>query len=184
MAAPDITFAEVTPDRWGDLEELFEAPGGPKNCWCMVWRAKTGGIRRPDAPALKAMLRARVAAGEPVGLLAYAGGKPVGWCSVAPRPTFRDLGGPADHADDPGAVWSLTCFFVASEHRGESLGAGLLQAAIDTARHRGAAVLEAYPVDSSSPSYRVMGFVGVFQKAGFTKVGLTGLRRYVMRLAL
>jgi len=83
MAGPDITFAEVTPDRWGDLEELFEARGGPKSCWCMVWRAKTGGVRRPDGAALKAMLRARVAASEPVGLLGYVQGQPVAWFSVA-----------------------------------------------------------------------------------------------------
>ena len=46
------------------------------------------------------------------------------------------------------------------------------------------ASLEATPVDPASPSYRFMGFVRVFQEAGFVEIGRQGIRRHVMRLEL
>jgi len=46
----------------------------------------------------------------------------------------------------------------------------------------GARVVEAYPVAPDSPSYRFMGFVPAFEKAGFREVGRAGSRRHVMRL--
>lgn len=35
-----LDFFEVDQGRWPDFEKLFERRGGPKNCWCMVWRGK------------------------------------------------------------------------------------------------------------------------------------------------
>lgn len=64
------------------------------------------------------------------------------------------------------------------------LTARLLEAAIDQARRKGATLIEAYPVDPNLPSYRFMGFVGAFKKAGFVEVGRAGTRRHVMRLKL
>ena len=49
---------------------------------------------------------------------------------------------------------------------------------------RGATVVEAYPVDPDSPSYRFMGFKTGFEEYGFVKVGQAGSRRHVMRLTL
>ena len=46
----------------------------------------------------------------------------------------------------------------------------------------GATVLEAYPVDPDSPSYRFMGFVPSFAEAGFVETGRAGERRHVMQL--
>jgi hypothetical protein len=60
----------------------------------------------------------------------------------------------------------------------------LIQAAIDHSRQQGAAVIEAYPVDPDSPSYRFMGFVPLFRALGFVEVGIAGSRRHVMRLML
>ncbi len=60
----------------------------------------------------------------------------------------------------------------------------LLAGAIDHARANGATVVEAYPVDPDSPSFRFMGFVPVFAEAGFRDLGMTGTRRHVMRLRL
>jgi hypothetical protein len=60
----------------------------------------------------------------------------------------------------------------------------MLSAAIETARRHGATVVEAYPVDPDSPSYRFMGFVPLFRAAGFKSAGRAGTRRHVMRLNL
>jgi GNAT superfamily N-acetyltransferase len=81
-------------------------------------------------------------------------------------------------------VWSVVCFFVPRRLRRRGLMGRLLGAAIETARLHGATVLEAYPVNPDSPSYRFMGFVPLFRAAGFKPVGRAGSRRQVMRLAL
>ena len=60
----------------------------------------------------------------------------------------------------------------------------LLRAAIAYARREGAKIVEAYPVDPDSPSYRFMGLVSRFEKAGFEEIGRAGSRRHVMRLSL
>ncbi len=44
--------------------------------------------------------------------------------------------------------------------------------------------LEAYPVEKKSPSYRFMGFISTFEKAGFEFVKKAGTRRNVMRYEL
>ena len=68
--------------------------------------------------------------------------------------------------------------------RGAGIIRELIAAAVRHARVHGAKVVEAYPVDADSPSYRFMGFVPVFAGAGFAEVGREGKRRHVMRLKL
>jgi len=36
-------FKPLTPATFPDLEALFTAPGGPRHCWCRVWRAALPG---------------------------------------------------------------------------------------------------------------------------------------------
>lgn len=185
MASPDtIAIRIVESDSWTDLERLFEEKGGPKSCWCMVWRATPEEVRHTDGPSRKRALGRRVRAGEPVGLLGYLDGQPVAWCSVAPRPTFRRLGGAAYEGVSEGDVWSIVCFFVNRRARGAGVFHQLLGAAIEEARRNGAAIVEGYPVDSDSPSYRFMGFVSAFAAAGFEEVGRAGSRRHVMALRI
>ena len=172
----------MTAERWADLERLFESRGRLRGCWCMLFRAGLDGKVPPaNGPDRKQAMWELVAAGVPVGLLGYADGEPVAWCSVAPRATFRGLdvvGAP----NEP--VWSLTCFYVRSDHRRRGVMRLLLDAALAEARAHGAAALEAYPVDPDSPSYRFGGFVPSFEAAGFREVGRLGTRRHVMRKSL
>jgi GNAT superfamily N-acetyltransferase len=177
-----LVFREVDRARWGGLERLFESRGGPKNCWCMVWRATPEEARRTDGRSRKAALERRVREGVPIGILGYLDGEPVAWCSIAPRPTYRRVGGKQDPTNKPENVWSLVCFFVPRRLRGKGLMRRLLEAAVQHAREKGATVVEAYPVDPDSPSYRFMGFVPAFEAAGFREVGRAGTRRHVMRL--
>ena len=115
--------------------------------------------------------------------LGYLDGEPVAWCSIAPRETYR-AGLYRPSGDEPDGVWSLACSYVPRRLRRRGIARRLLDAAVDDARSRGAAVIEAYPVDPDSPSYRFMGFVPLFEAAGFRQVGTVGSRRYVMRLGL
>lgn len=184
MVTSEPIIVPVGPGQWEDFARLFESPGAPKYCWCAVWRMTAAEARSAGNAARKQAMEHRIRSKTPVGLLAYAGGEPVAWCSVAPRPTFKALGGPDDHGDAPDAVWSLTCFFVKRTHRGQGMADALLAAAVRHARECGAQVLEAYPVDPGSPSYRFMGFVPQFEKHGFAEVGRAGKRRHVYRLSL
>jgi GNAT superfamily N-acetyltransferase len=78
--------------------------------------------------------------------------------------------------------WSIACFFVVRRLRGQGVSQSIITAAVEFARNRGASIVEAYPVDASSPSYRFMGFVPMFEAAGFREVGRAGSRRYVFQL--
>jgi GNAT superfamily N-acetyltransferase len=178
-----LAFHEVDRERWSDLERLFENRGGPKHCWCMVWRATPAEARQRDGASRKAALKQRIDSGVPVGILGYIGGEAIAWCSIAPRSTYRRLGG-GDLADSPEAIWSIACFFVVRCLRLQGVATRLVEAAIDHARRKGAAIIEAYPVEADSPSYRFMGFVSMFEALGFREVGLAGRRRHIMRLRL
>jgi GNAT superfamily N-acetyltransferase len=177
----NITFHEVDAARWVDLERLFESRGGPKSCWCMVWRA---GAKTAKGPDRKVAMSRNVCEGIPVGLLGYSGGEPVAWCSIAPRTTYRDLGGLISPGESPEDVWSLACFFIRRELRGQGLAKRIIEAAVEHAAKHEAKVVEAYPVEPGSPSYRFMGYVPTFSAAGFHEVGRAGIRRHVMRREL
>ena len=177
----DFAVKAVTGDTWPDLELLFEGRGGPKYCWCMAWR-ELEDRTSAGSTARKKALHGRVVQGVPIGLLGYVRGKPVAWCSVAPRETFLRLS--KDQDDQEAGIWSVVCFFVQRDHRKVGLSARMLDAAAQVAKASGARVLEGYPVDPDSPSYRFMGFAKLFHERGFQLLGRTGSRRYVMRLDL
>jgi GNAT superfamily N-acetyltransferase len=177
-----LVFFEVDQKRWSDFEKLFESRGGPKNCWCMVWRGKPED--RENKENKKSAIRTMVQEHVPIGILGYTGDEPIAWCSIAPRSTYRDLGGLNEPDESPDKVWSLVCFFISRKFRGQGVMNQLIQAAVEHSRQRGATVIEAYPVDPDSPSYRFMGFVPQFREFGFVEVGIAGSRRHVMRLML
>lgn len=172
---------EVNARLWDDFERLFEAKGGPNYCWCMAWRPVPAGAGRSDRARRKASMALSIRKGTPVGLLGYLDGEPVAWCSVAPRATYRGL--VSDGSADEG-TWSIACFFVARKYRGTGIARRMLAAAVGHARRRGARVVEGYPVEEDSPSYRFMGFVPMFTEAGFRETGREGKRRHVVRRSL
>ena len=178
-----LQILEVDQNHWPDFEALFESTGSPHFCYCMVWRA-VGEERHMKGIARKASMKQRVDAGTPIGLIGYAEGAPVAWCSVAPRSTYRRLGGLEAAGEAPEDVWSIACFFVKRQWRGQGFTRQLIQAAISHARAKGAKALEAYPVAPDAPSYRFMGQVPTFEQMGFTQVAVAGHRRHVMRLSL
>lgn len=179
-----MKFREVDQANWDDFVTLFEGKGCPSYCWCMAWRLLTGDRASASNADRKKAMHQIVKAGTPVGILAYEGEVPVAWCSIAPRASYTPLGGATYQGVAEDKVWSLACFFVPRARRGQGIGRQLLAAAIKTARRRGASIVEAYPVDPDSPSYRFMGFVESFQKTGFTETGRAGKRRHVMHLRL
>lgn len=166
----------VDENTWSDFEALFQSRGAPSYCWCMAWRMTSTELKNNTSANRKKFIRKRVKNGTPIGLLAYVGEEPVAWCSVAPRETYRRLGGD----EQLERVWTVACFFIKREFRDQGLVKFLIEEAKKYARRNGAKYLEAYPVDPDSPSYRHMGFKPTFEKANFSFVKKAGTRRNVM----
>lgn len=180
LTAKKPTVKPVSQTNWDDFEALFKTKGGPSYCWCMAWRMTREELKDNTSVNRKKWIKNRVDAKTPVGLLAYLDGEPIAWCSIAPRDTYQRLGGDESLAD----VWSIACFFIKKENRGQGLTELLIGEAKKYAKKNGAKHLEAYPVEPDSPSYRHMGFVPMFEKADFSFVKKAGSRRHVMTCPL
>ncbi|HXF37401.1 MAG TPA: GNAT family N-acetyltransferase [Actinomycetota bacterium] len=162
----------VTAGTWRDLERLFGARGAPHYCWCTIYRVP----REPHLsnPEKKEAMRRLVGEGVPVGVLAYDGEEPVGWCSVAPRETYRrlDRSRTMPRATPPETpTWTILCFFVPGPHRGTGIPRRLLEGAVAYARSQGARVIEAYPFDTAGISATHRGHSSTFRDAGFLQDG-------------
>ena len=184
-AAPDLEFYPLAPGRWPDLVALFEHHGNPGYCWCMTWRLTAAAYQRLTSAGRREALKALVALGTPIGILAYQAGEPIGWCSIAPRATCQRLEESTvlRRLDDM-PVWSVVCFFVKREQRGQGVSLALLKAAVAYARSQGAQVIEGYPVEPDQ-SYRFMGAPSIFEQAGFHVAAVVRGRRgarSIMRL--
>jgi ribosomal protein S18 acetylase RimI-like enzyme len=134
----------------------------------MYWRDRSLEHGEPKKRAMAKLVRA----GREPGLLAYDDGVPVGWVAIAPREEYeaimrspqyrpREVGGGA-------AVWSIVCFAIDKEARGQGVASELLDAAVDYAFAHGASAVEAYPHVSNATDY--MGHTELYRRAGFALV--------------
>jgi len=156
----------------------------------MRWRLPSAEFRRLKSADRKRALEGRVRAGRPIGILGYLGEEPVGWCSVAPRETYALLErSKTIKRIDNKTSWAVVCFFVAPRMRGQHFTVELLRAAVEYARSHGAQVIEGYPVEPrvdaggnlQPATYRYMGYVSTFRKAGFREVVSPDKDRLIMR---
>ncbi len=178
-------FLPVTVKSLVHLDRFSREHGKFRYCSCMRWRMTAGEFRASTAQERAATLERLVRSGIPVGILAFSGGRPVGWCSIAPRETYQRLEhySPLARLDDA-PVWSVVCFFVDRLFRRQSLTLGLLKAALDYAFSQGAGIVEGYPVKPEARSYTYMGSPGTYLQAGFTDVTPPDRTRLIMRRSL
>lgn len=120
------------------------------------------------------MMRAMVDRGVPVGVLAYDAGRPVGWCSVAPRESYARLARSrtmprATAAEE--STWVVLCFFVPRDRRGQDITHALLRGAVSYAGDSGADTVEGYPFDTAGITSTHRGHSSVFAAAGFRQDG-------------
>lgn len=181
----DLVVREVTPELWPALEDLFAPRGAVGGCWCMYWRIGNDYRSRP-ADANKAALRDVVEHGPPPGLLAFDGDLAVGWCQLTPRAElpWLDRSWRLKRVDEA-PVWSISCFYIRKGCRKRGVTTALIEAAIDTARRRGAVAVEAYPLDAElTPSTSHTGYASTFARLGFTIVARHVPPRPIMRYDL
>lgn len=191
---PSIKVEPATPGRWRDVETIFRARGCSvaRGCWCMYYRRSGAQPPLPEGMTraernrrdLKALTRSAIAP----GLIGYRHRAPIGWISLGPREDFRKLERSIvmKRVDDE-KVWSVICFVVPGEHRGQGVAKALLEGAIAYARRKRVRILEAYPVDRpgrAKDDSLWFGTKSMFDAAGFREVARRKPQRPVMRLAL
>lgn len=180
MATMDLELRPLTPGRVPDLATLFEQGGDPKWCWCTWYRLRNADFSSGGAERHRTVLERaagdEAALGRAPGLLAYDGATVVGWVSVGPREDYERLAHSRSlYPVDDRPVWSIVCFVVGRQARGQGVAVRLLDGAIDYAREHGATMLEAYPVDvpegTRIPAANAFkGTLGMFERAGFEVV--------------
>jgi GNAT superfamily N-acetyltransferase len=187
-----LTLRPLTPERFGDLEAVFNARGCSvaRGCWCMFYRVSGEGAlahlggepRSRNKKALQALARKD----PPPGLIGYRGDTPVGWISLGPRADYAKLAkSPVMKPVDEQPVWSIVCFVVPSEFRRQGVARELLAGAVRYAKKRGVKLLEAYPVDKQKPQAADASWFGskrMFDEAGFDEVARRRPDRPVVRL--
>lgn len=190
--ASGIDVHPVTAERWADMMALFERRG-PRGgqpvtsaCWCMFWRLPTGEFDRgwgkgeSRGRGNKVAMEEIVASGRVPGLIAYLGGEPVGWISIAPREEFARLERTRTlRSVDDQPVWSVVCFYIDRRYGGRGIAAALLEGAVNYAREHGAAIVEGYPVRPGDYD-PFTGYEAMFAAAGFETVR-EGTRRSIVR---
>src|SRR5712691_851684 len=187
-----LTVRPLTPERWPDLEAVFNAKGCSvaRGCWCMFYRRSGSRGQLPkgttQAQANRAELKTLVDSGEPPGLIGYRGKVPVGWVSIGPREDYAKLRrSPVMKAVDEQPVWSVICFVVPAEYRGQGVARALLAGAVAYAKKQGATLVEAYPVDKparSNDEYMWFGAKSMYDKAGFKEVARRKPQRPIVRI--
>jgi len=160
-----LKVAPLTADRWADVEAVFKARGCSiaRSCWCMCYRR--GGAAAPPmagrtrSQVNRAALRRLVNAGRPRS------------------PVMKPV--------DEQPVWSLVCFVVPPQFRGQGVARALLKGAVAYAKAHQARLLEAYPVDRPDRSHddsMWFGAKSMYDKAGFKEVARRKPNRPVVRL--
>jgi GNAT superfamily N-acetyltransferase len=181
----ELSFQPVTPHEWSDLETLFMEHGIQNGCWCMYWRIPRQECQHNYGEGNKGFLKQIIDSGKVPGILAYLKGKPVGWCSVAPREDFPVvLRSPTLKPMDDQPVWSIVCFFVSKPYRNSGLTHLLIKAAIEYAKQNGARIIEAYPIDIHAKYIeyeRYSGLTTTYEKEGFKEAFRRSKRRPIMR---
>jgi GNAT superfamily N-acetyltransferase len=186
-----VQMEPLTADRWQDLEALFGERGASDGCWCTFWRLRRSETARMRSAEKKEYLHSMALQNEVAGLLAYADGKAVGWCSIGPREDYAALERSRllKRLDDK-PVWSIVCFFMDKSARQQGLMHEMIRGAVAYAKSKGAKLVEAYPTDLQSAKLEghrlsgdegYMGIASVFRKAGFTEMKRASETKLIMR---
>jgi len=140
----------------------------------MWWRLPRSQFNKQKGEGNKRALKKIVDSDEIPGIIAYADGQPVAWCSLAPRESYPALKRSRTlKRVDEEPVWSVVCFFVAKPFRGKGVMVPLLRGAVKHAKEHGARIIEGYPVEPKKPmsaAFLWTGVASVFRKAGFVEV--------------
>lgn len=183
----DVTFRALAPALAADYLGYFDDDAFSDNpawagCYCLSYEADLTPQQYDERTAAenRAEKGERIARGEAGGVLAYAGGRVVGWCNAQPRRALPLLDRTPEYATaDPERPGAIVCFAVPPAYRGQGLAARLLDAACAMLREQGCTSVEAFPpaaARTAAASYH--GSLKMYEAAGFERVRDAG--HYVM----
>lgn len=169
-----VEIHDLTPERTGDYLEFFDHEAfrdypAWRACYCHEsHRTEPDDGTRTAVENRRDMIEL-IEQGKVTALLAYADGKPVGWCNYGETTA---LGGVMQRfkleAADHRGVGSISCFIIAAQYRRHGIATRLLGTAVERLRDRGLTTVEAYPArddDSAQGNYR--GTLAMYEDAGF-----------------
>jgi len=188
MMSLDFESRELSPSTWVDFERLFEKHGGVQGgCWCMFYHVTEGWSKRSPQQN-RAEKHTLVNDGKAHGVLVYHEGKPVGWCQFGPANELPRIDNMRRYKPSrEQELWRITCFFTDRDYRRNGVAREALKSALYFMKERGVRVVEAYPVDvrkRRSTSMLWSGTPGLFEAAGFTRVGRLGKNQWVFEKRL
>jgi len=182
-AVHDPVVRALTPDLVDDYLRFFDQDAFADNpawasCYCMFYLF--GGTadewEHQGAAENREGMSELIRAGRMSGYLAYADGKPVGWCNAAVRtrlPGFNRDGELA--ADEPERTGAVVCFVIAPPYRRHGLARRLLDAACEGFQQAGLPYVEGYPTRAPrSDAAAYHGPVELYRAAGFSPVREAG----------
>jgi len=155
----------------------------------MYWRVRRKLYEQNKGDRNKRAIKKIVTSGTIPGILAYKNSKPVGWCSVAPRDDFPVLeNSRVLKRIDEKPVWSVVCFFIKKELRGNGVSINLLEAAKKYVKDKGGKIIEGYPIEPRQAkfpeAFAWVGLASAFRKAGFKEIARRSETRPIMRFIL
>ncbi len=169
-----LEIRPLGPERLDDFLQFFDREGFRDNpfwadCYCMEAHVtETPGSRR-YAEQNRREKSDLILRGQAHGYLAYAGGRPVGWCHAAPRLSLAGLMANEElRVEDLEGVGSVYCFVIAPPYRRQGLAARLLETACEGFRDQGLRVAEGYPPrETKSDAGGYHGTLAMYLAAGF-----------------
>lgn len=169
-----IEIRRLSPERLSDYLAFMEGDAfadNPKwrSCYCqfpLVDHAKVEWARR-GADENRASACERIGAGTMQGLLAYRGGRVVGWCHAAPLRLMDAFAGePEPEAD---RIGQIACFVVAKAQRRSGVAHELLAAACAMFEEAGLEIAQATPLAEADSDARAhFGPLAMYLAAGFS----------------
>ena len=186
--AAAIVTRSLRPEDAGEFLRFFDHERGAAfadnpewaDCYCRYYHVpkaiRWGSL---SATSNRQAMQARIEVGEMEGVVAYEGGKPVGWVNAQARHKlpycFARLGIAATPLPcQPFEAAAIVCFVVDPSRRRRGIAGALLRGALESLAARGFKLVDAFPFrsgDSQLPTDHFHGPLSLFLDAGFSVLG-------------
>lgn len=169
----ELFIKSLSPDLLNDYLYFFDQIIFTENpdwseCYCYSFHF-TGTSEQWNKETNRAAVINLIDKRKMTGYLAYADGKPVGWCNVNNRSNYQRLMKYYDLVDNPeDKVCSVVCFLIHPDFRREGIAQKILEQVIFDYSELDFDYLEAYPGKGELSSERhYKGPFGMYEKLEF-----------------
>lgn len=184
-----VVLEPLGPARVDDWLRFFDGEAFADNpewstCFCRCYVFGGGGFELWDKANAcgenRGVMAARIRAGEIDGLLAYRGGRVIGWVHYGPTARFHSPNGALEPVEE--GVASIVCFVVAPSARRQGVARELLRGALAALQRAGFRAVDARPRPGDHPAMEHFpGPVDLYASEGFEIVERTPERLRVRR---